>query len=191
MPTDKPVSVIGDVQAQAGGVLSSAHIVVVAPWEVQANVAVADDVVAGGCCVTVMVGSAVANEAAAGMGRAGAPPARMPPIATAAAEAARKRARDIRINSERRGAMRLGTNRAPRVVVSETARADVPKGIRSGRMRVLGFTHSRDGWYGRSRRRAAAVTHEDARSSRVTRSERLRRVCATAQRSPFLFLRGG
>ena len=85
VPTERPVSVIGDVQAQAGGVLSSAHVVAVAPDEVHANVAVVDDVVAEGCCVTVIVGSAVAEEAAAGMGRAGAPAARMPPIAMAAA----------------------------------------------------------------------------------------------------------
>jgi hypothetical protein len=59
------------------------------------NVAVVADVVAGGCWVRVMVGSAADDHAAAGIGRADAPPARMPPNATAAADAASKRARDI------------------------------------------------------------------------------------------------
>jgi hypothetical protein len=93
-PGERPVSVSGDVQVWAG-CPAPAQVVVVAPCDVHANVAVVADVVAGGCWVRVMVGSAAEDDAAAGIGSAGAPPARMPPIATAAAEAARKRARDI------------------------------------------------------------------------------------------------
>ena len=88
------MSVVGDVHVWAG-CPAPAQVVVVAPCDVHANVAVVADVVAEGCWVRVMVGSAADNRAAAGIGSAGAAAARMPPNAMAAADAASKRARDI------------------------------------------------------------------------------------------------
>jgi hypothetical protein len=65
VPAERPVRVDGEVQAQAGGWLSSAHVVVVAPCEVHPNVAVVDDVVAGGCWTRVIVGRVAAVDTAA------------------------------------------------------------------------------------------------------------------------------
>ena len=104
LPVVRPAMVNGDVHAKAGGFSSSAHVVVTAPCDVHEKVAVAADVIAGGCWTNVTVGSATNVECAVGSGRAGVAPARMPPMMAATAEEARKRARDIWINSDRRGA---------------------------------------------------------------------------------------
>jgi len=49
VPTESPVSVVGELQFHAGGLLSSAHVVTVAPCDVHPNVVAVADVTTGGC----------------------------------------------------------------------------------------------------------------------------------------------
>jgi hypothetical protein len=84
VPTERLVSVVGDVHAKAGGLLSSAHVVVCTACDVHVNVAVVANVVDGGCWTSVTAGAAAETESAPGSSRAGAAPERTPPRATAA-----------------------------------------------------------------------------------------------------------
>ena len=93
-PSESPVSVTGDVQATAV-VLSVEHVVVVAPEDVQLMVAEVADVLAGGCAVSVTVGTTVVS------GAADAKPATAPAKSRSATVDETRRREDMGINSER------------------------------------------------------------------------------------------
>ncbi len=155
-PSESPVSVTGDVQATAV-VLSVEHVVVVAPEDVQLMVAEVADVLAGGCAVSVTVGTTCGQRC--GGREAGDCAGEEQKCDGRGEEAAGGHGDQLRTLRAMCGARPV--HRATQVLVFSSGNAETPTGTRRSRKRKA--VPAPFGVLGARIQRVAAVTHLESR----------------------------